>query len=806
MVDSGNRLALLVLIVFSSLTSFAQSAARTRIPQVIDQTQRVVVRGLARSFARPEFDAGRVDGSMLINGVSLTFNLSPDQQTALHALLLAQQDRASASYHKWLTPEQYADRFGMIRADLAKVTAWLQSEGLTVNSTSRSRTQISFSGTAAQIDSAFRTEIHHYLINGEIHFAASTALSVPDAFAGTVLSVGNLSDFRAKPRTALSSDLFSFGLSPHYTNSTSGDHYLAPADFATMYDLTPLYTAGFDGTGQTIAIMGQTAIQTSTVDDTGDLDDFRTAAGLPTRTSANFQQVLVTGTGNPAIVPSDLVEADLDLEWAEAVAPNVNLIFVYIGDTPNLDAFNALQYTIDNLLAPIISITYGACEASPLADPNHVQQWAQQANVQGQTIIAASGDSGAADCDSQTDDPATQGLAVDVPASIPEVTGVGGTEFNGDLSSTTTTAYWNAANSSTGGSAISYIPEMTWNDTAEINRLSASGGGASTLFLKPAWQVGANVPDDNQRDVPDIALNASSHHDSYLICTNGSCASGFTSTSATGGTSFGAPAFAGILALINQRTSSSQGNVNPTLYSLAQTTPTAFHDITTGTNEVPCMAGSPDCPASGMMGFSAGPGYDQTTGLGSLDASVLVNAWPAAYTIAANPTTISIAAAGEQGTSALSVTMPTNFTGTFTGTVTLACAPQANITGLTCQISPSSVTAASPNATLTVSTEGSGSASLIKPHSRFEWIAGAGATLFAGIFLFEIPFFRRRRSGLPLLLLIVFLAMGLGCGGSSPASTPPVTPPSTPPGTYTITITGTSGSTSFPMTVSVTVQ
>jgi len=804
MVDSGNRVALFLLIVCSSLISVAQSAPRTRIPQAVDATQHVVVRSLARPFARSEFDAGRVDGSMPINGVSLTFNLSLDQQAALHALLVAQQDRTSASYHKWLTPEQYADRFGMTRADLAKVSAWLQSEGLTVDSTSRGRTQISFSGSAAQIESAFRTELHHYLINGEMHFAASTALSVPAAFAGTVLSVGNLSDFRAKPRTVLSSDLFSFGLAPHYTNSTTGDHYLSPADFATIYDLNPLYTAGFNGTGQTIAIMGQTAIQTSSVDDTGDIDDFRTAAGLPARSSANFQQMLVANSGNAAIVPSDLVEADLDLEWAEAVAPNVNLVFVYVGDDSNFDAFNALQYTVDNLLAPIISITYGACEASSMAEPTTVQQWAQQANVQGQTIVAASGDSGAADCDSQSDDPATAGLAVDVPASVPEVTGVGGTEFNGDLSSTTTTAYWNATNTSTGASAISYIPEMTWNDTAELNRLSASGGGASTLFAKPTWQVGTNVPNDNQRDVPDIALNASSHHDPYLICTGGSCASGFTSTSATGGTSFGAPAFAGILALINQRTSSSQGNVNPTLYSLAQSTPTAFHDITTGTNEVPCLSGSPDCPASGTMGFSAGPGYDQTTGLGSVDASVLVNAWPAAYAIAANPTTISIAAAGEQGTSALTLTP--NFKPTFTGTVTLTCTPQANITGLTCAISPSTVTAASPNATLTVSTEGSGSASLIKPRSRVPWIAGVGATFFAGIFLLEIPFLRRCRSSAPLLLLIAFLMMSLGCGGSSSSSTPPVPPPSTPSGTYTITITGTSGSNSISYPVSVAVQ
>jgi hypothetical protein len=264
-----------------------------------------------------------------------------------------------------------------------------------------------------------------------------------------------------------------------------------------------------------------------------------------------------------------------------------------------------------------------------------------------------------------------------------------------------------------------------------------------------------------------------------------------------GGTSFGAPAFAGIVAIINQRTNSSQGNVNPTLYSLAESTPAAFHDITTGSNDVPCTQGSPDCPGSGIMGYVADIGYDQTTGLGSLDASVLVNAWPLDYSISVNPNSVIIATPGNQDTVAISL----NSIFAFAGTVSLTCTPQSGVTGLTCQISPSTVTASSPNATLTIFTVGSGSAA-VKPSSHMAWLVGS-ATLFGGIFLIEIPFFRRRRIGLPSLLLLACLAAGIGCGGSS---SPPVTPPSTPPGNYTVKITGTSGSISFSTNVNAQVQ
>ena len=818
--------AAFVLSIAASLASFAQTGPSNRILQAIDANQPVIIRGSAHPLAKPEFDFGRVEGRMRINGASLVFNLSPEQHAALQALLREQLDRSSTKFHKWLTPDQYAARFGMTQSDLAQVTAWLQAEGFKVNGISRSSTKISFSGTAGQIESAFRTEIHHYRVNGELHFANATDLSVPEAFAGTVLAVGNLADLRPKPKSgralqasslqARSSNVGSSHptsnqspatLSPHYTNNNTGYHYLAPADFATIYDLNPLYTAGLDGTGQSIAIMGQSAIYTS------DIVNFRAAAGLPALISCpaspcNLQQTLVPSSGTSTVVNADLTEADLDLEWAEGIAPNVNLIFVFVGNAPNYNAFDALQYTIDNNLAPVISITYGNCEQTlGITEAQMVQQWVQQANSQGETVIAASGDSGAADCDPQIDYPATQGLAVDVPASIPEVTGVGGTEFNEQADPTTT--FWNTTNTAGGGSAVSYIPEITWDDTLLNQELSASGGGASIFFAKPSWQVGANVPEDGARDVPDIALSASSDNDPYLICSTPnqsmpSCVEGFIGGNgnvlSSGGTSFGAPTFAAIVALINQNTGARQGNVNPTLYTLAGTTPTAFHDITTGSNDVPCAQGSPDCPANGIMGFTAGPGYDQTTGWGSLDASVLVNAWPPAYSFSATPGSVSIAAAGDQGTSSISLVSNVGFT----PTVTLTCTPQPGVYGLTCQIKPSTVTAASPTATLTILTVGSGSASMVTPHFPFAWLVGISGTLLAGVCVLEVPFFRRRRAGLPLLLLLACLAANVSCGGSSSSQPPPAQ--STPAGSYTIKITGTTSNASVSTNVTAAVQ
>ncbi len=313
-------------------------------------------------------------------------------------------------------------------------------------------------------------------------------------------------------------------------------------------------------------------------------------------------------------------------------------------------------------IAAFISNSYGLCENTNSslgiiqADALTIQGWAQQANAQGQTIVAATGDTGAADCDFGAT-VAVDGLAVDIPASIPEVTGAGGTAFNGDGPGAVTgnppntnvsaTTYWSGTTNSVDSisSALSYIPEIAWNDTALSGTLSASGGGASIYFAKPTWQTGTGVPPDGKRDVPDIAVGASPNHDGYLICSpadkagNPSCTNGFRdvqgSFDVVGGTSVSAPSFAATLALINQYLGNippgGLGNVNPKLYQLAASTPSAFNDITSGNNIVPCTQGTTGCPASApfQYGFSTNVGYDQVTGLGSINAFVLAKAWAA---------------------------------------------------------------------------------------------------------------------------------------------------------------------------------
>jgi hypothetical protein len=641
-----------LLPLLASTVCFAQQP--DRIAAAIDSSQMVALAGKGGGLIHPGFDVGRADGSKLLYGISLAFRPSAAQQADLNNLLAQQQDPSSPNYHKWLTPAQFADRFGMTRNDINRVQTWLESQGFTVTSVANSRNQISFDGTVAQVEAAFRTEIHNYLVEGEIHFANATIPSVPAALVGSVLAVGHLHNFSPKPRVKFQTRS-SNGSAPDFTSDITGNHYLTPGDFATIYNLP----AGLDGTGQSIAVIGQSTVSAS------DLSNFRSAAGLPAKAP---QYVLYPSNSTATRCSGDEGESDLDLEWSGGIAKNADIIFVYAGLVPgnscasrSFTVWDALQQTIDNNYAPIISTSYGFCEQGLQQEdpgfPQQVRGWAQEANAQGQTIMASSGDSGAADCDPDTSDSATQGLAVDIPASIPEVTGTGGNEFSADSPTYTTDnppggnpPYWAPAgtNSDTLSSALEYITEMAWNDTVENHTLSASGGGASLYFAKPTWQTGTGVPPDGKRDVPDVALNASPDHDPYLICSEDgrggtiveTCTSGFRTGSggnltAVGGTSCAAPAFSAIVALLNESLGSSGlGNINPTLYSVAASTPLAFHDVTSGNNNVPCTSPSVDCPSgtTELTGFSAHAGYDQVTGLGSVNASTLFTAWAASRT------------------------------------------------------------------------------------------------------------------------------------------------------------------------------
>jgi subtilase family serine protease len=432
---------------------------------------------------------------------------------------------------------------------------------------------------------------------------------------------------------------------------------------------------------------------------TSDLEAFQNAAGLTVKDPAQF---VVPNSGTPTVsATGDEAESDLDLEWSNAIAPGATINFVYVGNNQSYSAFDSIQYAIDEKIGTIISSSYGVCEAA--LGGQTLESSFEQGTTQGQTFLAAAGDDGSTDCYGITGLTTAQqeALAVDYPASSQYVTGMGGTEISSANSAydTSGNAYWEAATASDVlSSALQYIPEVAWNDDApncgQANCLGSSGGGASALFNKPSWQTGVPgiPPSATKRLVPDLALYGSPNVPGYLFCSSdttawnsgqvASCSSGFRDPSTgdltiAGGTSFDAPIFSGILALINQKQgySSGQGLINSTLYPLAADSATyaaAFHDITSGNND--CTAGSANC-ASGDVGFSAGTGYDQVTGLGSVDATALATAWPASTTtttLTATTTTITASSSAPNVGASDSFTITvTAASGTPTGTVNL---------------------------------------------------------------------------------------------------------------------------------------
>src|SRR3984885_13788806 len=396
-------------IVGGDQAGYAQTVAQNRIEQPIVAGPISPVAGTVHPLARPQYDQGPVASSMQLQGMTINFNRSAAQQASLAALLTAQQSPSSSSYHQWLTAAQFGEQFGMSQQDLDQVGAWLQSQGFTVNKIAESRTSIRFSGTAGMAEQAFHTQIHKYIVNGETHFANATQISLPNAFASTVSRVGGLHDFKPQPRLVRPAGTKTDSTPPHFTSGISGDHFLAPGDFAVIYNANPLYSAGYTGSGRTIGIMGQTDIVMA------DITDFRTAAGLPTNNPTVF---LIPGSADPGIgdASGDINEADLDLEWSGGAAANATIVFVN-----STAVFDSLDYAIENKIngvqIPILSISYGDCEPDwTSTDLSSMEASFQQANAQGQTVLSAAGDNGAADCDEQTNPngppiiSATQGL------------------------------------------------------------------------------------------------------------------------------------------------------------------------------------------------------------------------------------------------------------------------------------------------------------------------------------------------------------------------------------------------------------
>jgi subtilase family serine protease len=649
----GRSRTVACLIASACLLGIPSAVAQSdRITGAIDNHKAVVVEGHLHPLACAEFDRGAVPPDFALRGMTLTIRRTAAQQSDLDRLLAAQQDRSSPHYRKWLTPEEFADRFGASSNDLARLREWLEGQGLQIKAVARGRTFIRFDATAEQVRHAFGTEIHHYSVDGAMHYANAGPPMLPAALAPLLLRVGGMDDFAPHPdHVAFARLKNNATVAPDYSYGDSL-HALAPADLLAIYGISgqsPLP----DGTGQTVVVIGSSDTTAT---------DLQVYCTLSTDLACGTAFIVAPPGEDPGTDTEWATEETMDLELVSAVAPGSALVL-------DLDpsVWNALYDAVDNSRGQVISMSFGVCES--LVDAalvSSVQAAAQQANAQGITLIASSGDSGGAGCDSGAiTDGGAHAAAVDLPASLPEVTGVGGTEFIEG-----TGAFWSG-----GGTATGYIPEEVWNDTT-ATRFAASGGGVSTLFTKPAWQSGTgvlNVPADGQRDVPDVALAASAAHDGYAIALNGVLSTSADPPYVLGGTSASTAVFAGIVALLNESLGSASGNINAALYTIAggSSSGLAFHDVATGNNIVPCASDS-NCASPPLLGWNAGIGYDLATGLGSVNESQLLAAWPTGYdtppanivlspsSVGAGSSTQSVSITGTGLTNLSSVTLTVN--------------------------------------------------------------------------------------------------------------------------------------------------
>lgn len=567
-----------------------------RVPAPIDESQVVTLDGNVHPFARPEFEIGDAPRGTRLDRMLLLLKPTSSQQSALDALLAAQQDPRSPLYHCWLTPSDYAARFGPNPNDLNRITSWLHAHGFNVNEIPAGHQLVIFSGTADQVFEAFHTDLRRYRVHGEVHLANSLAPQIPKALANVVSGIVSLHDFRR--RSAMRA-VRSAGARPQW--NLYGSHYLFPADFAAIYNLNSVYDAGATGSGTSVAIAGRSDIRLA------DVAAFRADAALP---PASPQ--IVFPALNPGLVNGDQDEATLDVEWAGALAPAAAVTLVAAASTATTDGVDlAAAWIVNHAAAQVVSVSYGSCEqamgATELAFYNSL--W-QQAATQGMSVFVASGDSGAAGCDLGSASTGTV-AAVNGLCSSPFATCVGGTEFNEGFNPA---QYWSLSNGPGRASALAYIPETAWNESALQGGagLWATGGGASAIYPQPAWQrdaAGAAAA-NGMRAVPDVSLTAAGH-DGYMIFENGSYW-------IVSGTSAAAPSFAALMALVVQaQHGANQGSANPTLYGMLNASQNPFHRTIGGDNSVP-----------GVPGFSAtGADYNLATGLGSVDARVLLDRW-----------------------------------------------------------------------------------------------------------------------------------------------------------------------------------
>jgi trimeric autotransporter adhesin len=704
-------IAVAVAVPLSAQTS--SSLVPSRIVQPVDDSARVSLHGYIHPLASKANDRGAAPDSMPLQRLHLVLQRSSGQEATLRSLIAGMNTSGNANYHKWLTPAQFGQQFGPSDQDVATVESWLSARGFEVTGIKSGKQVIEFNGSVAQLRNAFGVKIHKYVVNGETHYATATEPSIPAAIAPVVSGFVSLNNFRPKK------DLHVLGQAtwntkthqakPEWTYGTSAPYtyMMSPADFGVEYDLpNTLLNANYagttwDGTGQTVAIINDSNINLDLV------QQFRSiflgssyATNLPT-VVIDGNDPGVDGINDPDGPNYDSDEAYIDVEWSGAVAPKANIDMVIAADT-DLEGglFLAFEDAIYSNIAPILSMSFGGCEAGMGSTNLFMDELMEQAAAQGQTVVVSSGDSGSAGCDSDSSPFAVQGVSVSGFASTPWDVAAGGTDlYYSDYASGGASSASDWTQTATQNPQVSlhhYVQEQPWNDSqfgldtenyyTEFGTTTIAGGsgGASSAALcsgddydsttglcdstvsgypKPSWQTGTGVPTDGVRDIPDVSLFASdgASFSMYPFCyADGDCqiSSNPIQISGAGGTSFAAPAFAGIMALVNQKYGT-QGQADFVLYPLKAQFPAAFHDVTVGTNAVPCNlievteggnsfpptdcltvtnpidfpTGTGQTIPEGETGtgstpdYNAAAGYNLATGLGSVDAATLIADW-----------------------------------------------------------------------------------------------------------------------------------------------------------------------------------
>ncbi len=732
----------LSLVVLCPFTAFAQTPAhalaqtaadrpRPVITGPIDESQLVTLAGNTTAAALDaKNDRGAVADNLRFDHLLLALKTAPETEARLSKLIDEMHHEDSPNFHRWLTPQQLGERFGLASQDRDTIQRWLESHGFSVNRVYQNGLVIDFAGTAAQIREAFHTEVHTLVLpNGDEHLANISDPQIPAALAPAIDGITSLHDFfprsRAMKLGPVSYDSATQTWHPHFTVGFQGQtfHAVAPYDFATIYNLLPLWKRGFTGKGVTIA-----TVEVSNLAHESDWHSFRKSFGLDDFQDGNFRQIYPNCT-NPGQNGAEF-EAALDVEWSTASAPDAN---IELSACANSRTVSGLDLAILNLLdldpPDIISDSYGLCETitghAELALENREEQIA---TALGTTFFIAQGDTGADECSPVEGYLSHLGINSGDNTASAYAVDVGGTDFmaqyNADVNGIPVSDYWSPTNDPvTKASALSYIPEIPWNQscTSELIysdpvfggytqaygasgfcnsklgrelRYSGSGsGGPSTCFTgkpsipgvvsgtcqgnpKPSWQTGVpGIPNDGLRDQPDVSLfSAAGAWGSFLVtCMSDKNEGGGPCTAKNdalffggGGTSYASPAMAGIQALIDQKYGR-QGNANYVYYTLAakqfsqkgtkvcnasQTTgklPAAscvFNDVTLGDMDIPCGQNSKlfayDCYGNGSKiigelststsasepAYPATVGYDLATGLGSVNATSLFDAWP----------------------------------------------------------------------------------------------------------------------------------------------------------------------------------